>query len=56
MAEDENSADLRTEWRKSVENRQLDMDRILTQVDALYEQNRGEEAEQIGRASCRERV
>ena len=30
-----------------MENRQLDMDRILTQVDALYEQNRGEEAEQL---------
>ena len=30
-----------------MENGQLDTDRILAQVDALYEENRGEEAEQL---------
>ena len=39
-----------------MENRQLDMDRILTQVDALYEQNRGEEAEQLMLQSAGEAV
>ena len=30
-----------------MENEQLDMDQILAQVDALYEENKGEEAEQL---------
>ena len=30
-----------------MENGQLDTDRILAQVDALYEENRGEEAERL---------
>lgn len=37
-----------------MENGQLDMDRILAQVDAFYEENRGEEAERLMQSSIQE--
>ena len=39
-----------------MENGQLDTDRILAQVDALYEENRGEEAEQLMLRSIEEAI
>lgn len=46
------------DWReeKRMENGQLDTDQILAQVDALYEENKGEEAEQLMLRSVEEAV